>query len=56
MVSEDLSDAAAKVSCPTLLIYGRNDTETPLEIGERLQTLIPESELAVLDGYGHRTS
>ncbi|MFL6416695.1 MAG: alpha/beta fold hydrolase [Bryobacteraceae bacterium] len=53
VVSENLSDAAAAVSCPTLLLYGSEDTDTPPEIGERLHKLIPGSELSVLQGLGH---
>ena len=52
-VSEDLTDVAAKVSCPTLLVFGRNDTETPVEMGERLTKLIPSAQLVVLEGFGH---
>jgi len=53
VVSEDLSDVARRVECPTLLIYGTADTETPPEMGERLRSLIPKSELAILNGFGH---
>lgn len=52
-VSEDLTDVARAVTCPTLLVYGRDDTETPVEIGERLSRLVPSARLVVLDGYGH---
>ncbi len=52
-VNEDLSIAASKVACPTLLIYGTNDTETPPEIGKRLAHLIPSSEMVSLDGQDH---
>ncbi len=53
VVSEDLTDVARAVRCPTLLIYGTADTETPPEIGARLKDLIPGSELAILDGFNH---
>lgn len=53
VVREDLTDVARQVRVPTLLIYGRDDTETPPEFGERLHLLIPGSELTVLDHYGH---
>lgn len=53
VVAEDLSAVASTISCPTLLLYGRNDTETPPEIGERLHTLITGSQLTILEGYGH---
>jgi pimeloyl-ACP methyl ester carboxylesterase len=36
-----------------LLIYGTRDTETPPEIGERLNKLISGSELALLQGFTH---
>lgn len=52
-VREDLTTEAKRVDCPTLLIYGTRDTETPPEMGERLQGLIPHSELALLDGFTH---
>ncbi len=53
VVSENLTEAARKVQCPTLLIYGTEDTETPPEIGQRLKELIGGSKLTLLDGFGH---
>ena len=53
VVSENLTNVARNVQCPTLLIYGKEDTETPPEIGERLKMLIPGAELAILDSFGH---
>jgi pimeloyl-ACP methyl ester carboxylesterase len=53
VVSENLSEVASAVRCPTLLLYGSDDTETPPEIGERLNGLIPGSEFSVLQGLGH---
>ncbi|HEX4751104.1 MAG TPA: alpha/beta hydrolase [Bryobacteraceae bacterium] len=55
VIREDLTQQAQHVACPTLLIYGARDTETPPEIGERLHKLIPNSELAVLDGFTHNS-
>jgi pimeloyl-ACP methyl ester carboxylesterase len=52
-VSENLSEAARAVRCPTMLVYGDRDSETPLDIGERLGRLIPRSRLVVLRGFGH---
>lgn len=52
-IAEDLTEVACAVSCPVALIYGREDTETPVEMGERLAGLIPSARLVVLDGYGH---
>jgi pimeloyl-ACP methyl ester carboxylesterase len=53
VVQEDLTNVAVQVHCPTVLIYGKEDTETPPEMGERLNRLIKGSELTVLDGFGH---
>lgn len=52
-VNEDLSSQARKVTCPTLLIYGSEDTETPPEIGRKYENLIPIARFEQLDGYGH---
>ena len=54
-VNEDLSSTAQNVSCRTLLLYGRDDQDTPPEIGERLHRLIPHSDLLVLTGFDHHT-
>jgi pimeloyl-ACP methyl ester carboxylesterase len=53
VVSEDLTNVARQVQCPTLLIYGDEDTETPPEMGQRFKMLIPGAELTVLDSFGH---
>ncbi|HOO82379.1 MAG TPA: alpha/beta hydrolase [Alphaproteobacteria bacterium] len=53
VVNEDLSDVAAQVKCPTLLIYGSKDTETPPEIGQRLSRIIPGAKLILMDGFDH---
>jgi pimeloyl-ACP methyl ester carboxylesterase len=37
------------------LIYGEQDRETPPEIGERLNALIPGSRLYLLRGFDHWT-
>ncbi|MFZ1108711.1 MAG: alpha/beta hydrolase [Rhodomicrobium sp.] len=53
VVREDLTDVAAKVACPTLLIYGEKDRDTPPEIGERLSALIKTSDLKILPDQDH---
>jgi pimeloyl-ACP methyl ester carboxylesterase len=52
-VNENLTAAARAVRCPTMLVYGADDRETPPEIGERLHRLIPQSRLLVLRGFDH---
>ncbi|MFT5507777.1 MAG: pimeloyl-ACP methyl ester carboxylesterase [Hyphomicrobiaceae bacterium] len=53
VVNEDLSEVATKITCPVQLVYGSGDTETPPDIGERLEKLIPSATLAILDGLDH---
>lgn len=55
VVNEDLSPQAQSVRCPTLLICGAADTETPPEISLRLHEKIGGSQLRILDGYDHYT-
>lgn len=55
VVREDLTEVAKQIACPALLIYGENDVDTPPEIGERLQRLIPNASLTLLPGLDHHT-
>ena len=52
-VNEDLSNCARKIVCPTLLIWGRNDTEAPLEDAEELESIIKDAGLVVYDNGTH---
>jgi pimeloyl-ACP methyl ester carboxylesterase len=54
-INEDLTEIARTIRCPTALVFGMNDSETPPELGERLQKLIPGAELTVLPGQDHYT-
>jgi pimeloyl-ACP methyl ester carboxylesterase len=54
-VGEDLSESARRVRCPTVLVYGDQDRETPPELGARLKELIQESQLYLLRGFDHWT-
>lgn len=53
VVNEDLTHLFEKVTPPTLLIWGKNDTATPLSDGQLMQRLMPDSALVVLDNSGH---
>jgi len=37
----------------TLLIWGDQDTETPLEFGKEMEKLIPDAGLVIFEGGGH---
>jgi pimeloyl-ACP methyl ester carboxylesterase len=52
-VSEDLQTDAEKLYVPVLLIYGEQDTATPVWFGERYHELMSDSTLEILPGAGH---
>lgn len=53
VISLDLSDRYAEIKQPTLLIWGDQDTETPLWMGKQMERDIPDAGLAVLEGGTH---
>lgn len=53
VISLDLSDRYAKIQQPTLLIWGDQDTETPLWMGRQMEKAIPDAGLVVLEGGTH---
>ena len=53
VVNEDLAPVAARIRQPALLLYGREDTETPPAFGQRFAALMADGELVILDGFGH---
>lgn len=54
-VNEDLQELMPSVTMPALLIWGDKDTATPLSDGKRMEELMPEAGLAVINGAGHYT-
>ena len=52
VVNEDLTPILPSVTVPTLLIWGKDDRDTPLKSGKMMNRLIPDSALIELDG-GH---
>lgn len=53
VVNEDLAPLLSRIQQPTLLVWGKDDTETPVTDGYTMKKLIPDSRLEVLDGAGH---
>ncbi len=53
VVNEDLCSVAPAIKAPTLLIWGENDTATPLSDARKLEKLIPDSGLVSFPGCGH---
>ena len=52
-VNEDQTDTLAAISCPTTLIYGGKDNDTPVEVGQKLAAGIPNAELIICPHYDH---
>ena len=53
-VNEDLTESAQAIACPTLLIWGGDDTETPVWLADRYRELLgPRATLVVLPHKDH---
>jgi pimeloyl-ACP methyl ester carboxylesterase len=50
---DQLPELYARVACPTLVLWGRNDVHFPPRHGEDLQRMIRGSQLVLLDGGHH---
>lgn len=53
VISLDLSDKLKDITNPTLLVWGENDTDTPLYMAEKMKKEISDCGLVVLKGAGH---
>lgn len=52
-VNEDLKHVMPLIKAPTLLIWGENDTATPLSDAKTMERLIPDAGLVCFPGCGH---
>ena len=52
-VNYDQRHLMGKVSCPTSLIWGENDQETPIDFASTMHELIAGSTLAIVPDAGH---
>jgi len=53
VINEDLSKYAKKIQCPTLLVWGTNDTEAPIEEAKELEAILVDGGLVELPGLSH---
>lgn len=53
VVNEDLSDRLPMIKAPTLLIWGENDTATPISDARKMEKHIPGAALVSFAGCGH---
>lgn len=52
-INQDLSNEAKLIKCPTLLIWGDNDDEAPLEEAKELETIMKDAGLIVFPNSTH---
>ena len=52
-VRHNLRSELSKLNIPALLIWGANDTITPLFVGEEFEKLLPKASLKVIEKCGH---
>ncbi|MDR1940446.1 MAG: alpha/beta hydrolase [Clostridiales bacterium] len=53
IVNDDLTPYLDKIDCPALLVWGKNDSETPLYMAEIMKKNISDSALIVFENCGH---
>ena len=53
LVNEDLQELLPNINVPTLLIWGCNDTATPISDGEIMEKLIPDAGLIKVENFSH---
>ena len=53
VVTFDQTKILPEIRVPTLLLWGKHDTEVPVSIAEEIQTLIPDSRLITMQDAGH---
>ena len=53
VIQQDLTEELSKIDTSTLIIWGKNDTSTPLSDGIIMQKLIPNSTLKIFNDTSH---
>ena len=53
MITFDSRQWLAEISCPTLVLFGSEDTAVPMAHSEMLAGGIKDAELRVVEGAGH---
>lgn len=49
----NMAEEVSKITCPSLLVWGLNDTITPPFVGHEFNRLMPNSKLEFIDKCGH---
>ena len=53
VLHQDMSDCLPRIRSSALLIWGEDDTATPLWMGQEMEKKIPDAGLVTLPGCGH---
>jgi len=53
IINEDLTQLLPKINQPALLVWGKNDKDTPLTQARIMEQKVPGSQLVILLGAGH---
>jgi len=53
VIASDLTERLPRIQASTLLVWGDQDDDTPLWMGQRMEERIPDAGLVVLEGAGH---
>ena len=53
LINEDVKNLLPNIKAPTLLIWGENDTETPVTDGEIMEKMIPDAGLIKIKNCSH---
>ena len=53
---QDSRNDLSTMRCPTLILCGRQDALTPLEVHEEMSSRIPKARLAVVEDCGHMST
>jgi pimeloyl-ACP methyl ester carboxylesterase len=53
VVAQNLTERLPRISASTLLVWGDADDDTPVWMGRRMEEMIPDAGLVVLEGVGH---
>ena len=53
VISQDLTFTLKKINAPTLLVWGENDTATPIWMGEKMEKEIKDCALVRFENAGH---
>lgn len=54
VIAEDLLSYLPKIDIPALLVWGENDKVIPVLYGKKMQQLIPNSKLILVEETGHK--